>query len=437
MHILIIGAGIGGLCLGQALKKAGISFAIYERNVDSASWLEGYRIHVNPVGSQSLHGCLPETLWQAFLAGTADVKEGFGFLTEQLEELVHIDESLMVGAHPLAQHGQYAMSRILLRKILLVGLEDHLYFNKRFERYAFVEQTGVHAFFADGTQAWGDVLVGADGANSVVRKQLLPQAQRVETDAIALAGRTRLTASSRQWIPPVLQAHMNVVMAKRKFFFFSAPFDHQQKLRHANPQLRQAMDKAGLSWTDYIKANEDYVLWSFITHRNELATVSQTEDLRPIVVDKMAGWHPQLKQLVNQADESSLTRLAIKTMLPIQPWVTSRVTMLGDAVHNMPPLYGMGANMAMHDALILQQKLIESSKGSPLLGALSEYEQIMLTTGFKAVGLAVGYTHQAISNNSLMRSINRTWFRLCTKFSLLKQLTFGNTWKGKLGDRTT
>ncbi len=116
-HITIIGGGIGGLCLAQGLKKANLNFSIYERNDTAESWLEGYRIHVRPIGTRSLYSCLPGHVWMDFLASTAAPTDGFGFLTEDMKELVHIEEELMTGIgkdKPL-QEGQYNVSRKLLR----------------------------------------------------------------------------------------------------------------------------------------------------------------------------------------------------------------------------------------------------------------------------------------------------------------------------------
>ena len=67
----MIGGGIGGLCLAQGLRRSGVAVAVYERDRDPASRWEGYRIHVNPAGARSLHACLPEHLWRAFLATAA------------------------------------------------------------------------------------------------------------------------------------------------------------------------------------------------------------------------------------------------------------------------------------------------------------------------------------------------------------------------------
>lgn len=59
MHVLIVGAGIGGLTLAQSLRKQGISFDIFERDVDRNARFQGWAIALHtyesthPVGIKS------------------------------------------------------------------------------------------------------------------------------------------------------------------------------------------------------------------------------------------------------------------------------------------------------------------------------------------------------------------------------------------------
>jgi hypothetical protein len=74
----------------------------------------------------------------------------------------------------------HAVSRITLRRLLLTGLEDVVWFDKQFVRY---EQSGhdtVTAFFADGSSATGSVLVGADGARGLRFHKCICSALRPE-----------------------------------------------------------------------------------------------------------------------------------------------------------------------------------------------------------------------------------------------------------------
>lgn len=426
--VLIIGGGIGGLCLAHGLKKAGIPFEIFERNRDNDSWLEGYRINISPVGSQALHECLPPALWEAFLAGAGDPHEDLGFMTEQLEELVVADAGLRVGYTEDPTRLEYAAGRKTLRYILQAGLEDDIRYDKAFVRYEQMPDGQVRAFFEDGATATGDLLVGADGANSRVRQQLLPWAQRVDTDAVATAGKLRLTDQTRRWLPAVLAGRMNVIMPPDRYFFFNAVFDHRQKNTASAAGVRDAARNAGIDPTRFLDSSEDYVLWSFIAHKDEFPR--EVRNIQVTVQHKIAGWHPDLKRMVQESDPESLSIFPLKTMRPFKNWRPTNVTILGDAAHNMPPVYGMGANMALHDALILCRQLHRvTSRQTDLATALHDYQARMLKDGFTALRASVARTRQASGSNYLQRRFARAWFRLCGRFKTLKNMSFGPRWE--------
>src|SRR5271168_2552642 len=130
--VAIIGGGMGGLCLANGLKKAGISLAVYERDQSPDSRPQGYRIHIDPQGSTALHQCLPQHLWDLFRSTGGDFSQGFSIVTEQLQELLTLGRSGDT-QDTIARHR--AISRIALRRILLAGLEQDVQFNKRFLRY--------------------------------------------------------------------------------------------------------------------------------------------------------------------------------------------------------------------------------------------------------------------------------------------------------------
>src|SRR3712207_5653872 len=91
-HVIIIGAGTGGLCLAHGLKTTGISVAIYERDRTRADGLQGYRVGIDPDGSRALHECLPPDLYDTFVATCARTPRYSNILTEQLSEILSLEE---------------------------------------------------------------------------------------------------------------------------------------------------------------------------------------------------------------------------------------------------------------------------------------------------------------------------------------------------------
>src|SRR5258708_28898546 len=88
--VAIIGGGLGGLCLANGLKKAGISVTVYERDQSPESRPQGYRIHIDPQGSAALHQCLPAHLWDLFANTGGDFSQGFSIVTQELHELLNL-----------------------------------------------------------------------------------------------------------------------------------------------------------------------------------------------------------------------------------------------------------------------------------------------------------------------------------------------------------
>src|SRR6266487_1366697 len=86
-HVIIIGGGLGGLCLAQGLKKAGISVALYERDRTPNDRLQGYRIHIEPQGNLALHACLSPDLFEIYRATAGNPGNGLRIVTEQLSEI--------------------------------------------------------------------------------------------------------------------------------------------------------------------------------------------------------------------------------------------------------------------------------------------------------------------------------------------------------------
>jgi 2-polyprenyl-6-methoxyphenol hydroxylase-like FAD-dependent oxidoreductase len=185
LRVNIIGGGIGGLCLAQGLRKAGIAVTVYEQGPRRADphWLQGYQIHVNPSGSRALQHCLSSPHWETLIAASCVPNAGFQVLTEQMQEIAFVEPEMMDGM------SHVPIVRTTLRELLLEGLDDVVNFGKEFTHYEQSPNGKVTAFFRDGTSVAADVLVGADGTGSKVRKQYLPRAQIADTGIVGAACR--------------------------------------------------------------------------------------------------------------------------------------------------------------------------------------------------------------------------------------------------------
>ena len=414
-HVLIIGAGIGGLCLAQGLRRAGIPVTVFERNRTRVDWLQGYRIHINPHGSRALHRSLEPAAWQQFVDTVSREDGGFAFLTEQLDTLLSIDSELVNHGSTDPAERHHGVSRITLRHVLLTGLDDVIEFDRTFERYEITPDGRVVAYFTDGSSAVGDLLVGADGANSRVRRQLLPHAERIDTGVVAVAGKLRLTDPVRAELPAALTTRANSVLPRREGSLFTAVW-------HGD---RQPVSVGAPDGGFLFDNTTDYTFWAYADSASRFPNLDDHsgEDLQRLVLDKIRTWSPHLGTLVAKSDPDTVNAIAIRSATPVEPWPTGPVTLLGDAIHNMTPMAGIGANTALRDADLLSSQLAGSGA---LLPAVREYERQMLDYGFAAVKLSLRNARQAGSANPVARTAFRGVLRLAEAVPAIKRRMFAD-----------
>jgi 2-polyprenyl-6-methoxyphenol hydroxylase-like FAD-dependent oxidoreductase len=98
------------------------------------------------------------------------------------------------------------------------------------------------------------------------------------------------------------------------------------------------------------------------------------------------GWHPNLRALIRASDLTTTFAVDVRTSVPVDPWPSSNITVLGDAIHLMTPGKGVGANTALRDAQLLGSQLARVAHGElPLVEAVADYEAQMRLYGFHAV----------------------------------------------------
>lgn len=387
LHVLIIGAGTGGLCLAHGLKRAGISVAVYERDRTRTDGLHGYRVGIDPDGSRALHACLPPELYDTFVATCARAPRYFTMLTEHFGEVL----SLPVSAPNDPINSEKSVSRMTLRQMLLTGVEDIVHFDKAFARYEQNPDGTVTAFFEDGTSATGDVLVAADGTNSRVRRQYLPHATLEDSGILAIAAKLPLTAETKALLPPKVFNGISMVFAPKGYSCIL----HVMEFKWSESGTL----KTGIGgndadliarWPGLLYDNtRDYINWGFSAAASRMPSdlmQMKGDDLIRLTLEMTPNWHPNLRTLFTLADPSTCFPINIRTSVPILAWPTTNVTLIGDAIHTMTPGRGVGANTALRDAALLCRNLTAARDGDmTVIEAIHDYERQMIDYGFDAV----------------------------------------------------
>lgn len=386
LRVIIIGAGTGGLCMAHGLKQAGIAVEVYERDRSRTDGLQGYRVGIDADGSRALHACLPPKLFGVFLATCARPPRYFNIVTEDLDELLSLEFPQQVDPVP----SEHSVSRMTLRQVLLTGLDDVVHFDKTFTHFEQHSDGTVTAWFTDGSSATADLLVGADGTNSPVRKQYLPHATLRDSGIVGIAGKIPMTDTNRNLLPEKIFNGVTMVMAPRGFFsiihVMEFPWRDGEKVLKAGQSDQALLEHwPGLHFDN----TRDYLMWGMgaASQNLPLNTLQlRGESLLQIAQDATRSWSLTFRELQRQTDPTTCFPLNIRTSERLGPWPTSNVTLIGDAIHTMTPGRGVGVNTALRDAALLCQQLVAARDGRlTLLDGVATYETAMREYAFAAV----------------------------------------------------
>lgn len=327
MEIAIIGAGMGGLTTGIALKKFGHRVTIYEQAEQ-----------ILPVGAAI-------SLWSNgvkclnYLGLTEQVAK----LGGQMNDLAYIDGlngevMTQFSLAPLIEEvGQrpYPVSRAELQNMLMdaFGRQD-IQLGKRMVS---IEDKGQHVEigFQDGSTVSAALLIGADGTHSMTRQYVLgKQVERRYAGYVNWNGLVEISEDltpAQQWTTFVgegKRASLMPVAEHRFYFFFDVPLS------------------AGLE--------------------------NQRSEYKPLLKQYFSGWCPQVQRLIDSIDEQKTNRVEIHDIEPFTQFYKGRVVILGDAAHSTTPDIGQGGCQAMEDAVYLARALQINTLG--LEDALKRYQ---------------------------------------------------------------
>jgi 2-polyprenyl-6-methoxyphenol hydroxylase-like FAD-dependent oxidoreductase len=162
---MIIGAGIGGLCSAIALQKQGFQVKVFDKAKDFSTVGAGIVLAANALKVLEQLDLTGEVMSQGARVGKAEIRTWDGKL---IVNLPTNEQAKRYGTH------SYLIHRVYLQSILLnhIDLNTDIHLNKKLLTFK-QTKSKVTAYFADGTEEEGDILIGADGIHSNVRKQLV------------------------------------------------------------------------------------------------------------------------------------------------------------------------------------------------------------------------------------------------------------------------
>lgn len=385
LRVLVVGGGIGGLCLGQGLRANGVDVTVYERDAGPEARYQGYRLHISPEGEQAMRECLPAPVVR-LIAETANIRPTGGLLT--------YDEQLTPQWTPTFEDPRGndpnridAVDRVTLRHALLAGLDDVVRFGHRCIGYEVLPSGEVVAHFEDGRRAVGDVLVAADGANSRIRETIPGAARPRDLGIRTIFGRIPRTDAAQEALAEELRDRFSYVIGSDGYHVGLMPMVFRDRPDRIAARL---FPGAAMPFA------EDYYMCVFNLHEGSVGMPDADllrltgDDAWRLVLERTSGWHPGLREVLRYADTSASFVVPMRAIEPVQPWPAGPVVALGDAVHTMPPSGGVGANTALRDAAALTRVLTAVDAGKTTLAeAIAEYQAAMVKYATESVQMSL------------------------------------------------
>jgi len=380
--ILISGAGISSLLLGQAFLRASIPFLIFERDDSFSFRAQGYRLRLSSEGLDAIEAVLGPEGFQTFW-DTCGKTGGGGFATidgptgSVIPEPQKSEKEVAAAAEKaksepktesLTSRGGkiVGISRGDMRKLFASGCEPFIQWGHRVTSYESTS-SGVRAIFADGSKSVeGEMLVGGEGIYSKVARQLSQGKLKVyDTGARGIHGQAPTTAFKGLG-EGVWRIIDNSNPAGRVFVITNVRSGDMD-----DPDIQ-------FGWTMGAQPG-------VITAPGDDYSMIGAPAAK-IAKSLSANWHPRLQPLFDEMVESEAAfwKITCSTVTGVPEWPNDpRVTVIGDAVHSMTPAGGNGANTAVRDSALLGRLLAE--KGGYADGVTKAYEEGMRGYASEAV----------------------------------------------------
>ncbi|GAA3998647.1 NAD(P)/FAD-dependent oxidoreductase [Streptomyces plumbiresistens] len=333
-RILVIGGGVAGTTTALALHKAGFDVSVYEAHPDSAEDIGAFlTLASNGMRALAQIDASAAVTATGFPLTSMRVLDGTGTELAQrplgeADNPVLRYRCLRRGELNAALHTEAAHRGVTIRHgASLASVQDG--------------PDRVTAHFTDGSTATGDLLIGADGLNSTVRRTIAPATQPCYAGEYVFYGYTTNTSRIEE-----------------------ADAERITMVRGSAAAFGYAVSPGGQTYW-FARVAGERLAADEIAH----GTPGRWRDLlMPLLRDDATA----AAGIVAATPDDILVTNA--TEIPTgAPWRSGRMLLVGDAAHAASPATGQGASMAMEDAVILAKALRDAPDTDT---ALSVYETL-------------------------------------------------------------
>ncbi|KAF9189429.1 hypothetical protein BGZ51_009605 [Haplosporangium sp. Z 767] len=359
-HVMIVGAGLGGILLGILLERIGIPYQIFERSTSlkPLGSAMGFGANILPVFDQL--GILDDILKVSYPCHSVDMFDPDllplgGFEFDQYKKRTGYDTIMFPrpAVHSLLL-SQLPPEKVKLGKRVLSMQQD---------------DDGVKIRCSDGTMYEGDILVGADGAYSAVRQGLY---KLVSTNG-------NLPASDKEGLSA---GHICMVGTTH-----SLDPEKYPALKDEFSHCKRIIGRSGskYSWS-VVTVPENKICWALIAQLDTVeaksAALMNSEwgpESNAAMIKECRDFPSPLGgtmgELIDATPEDMISKVFLEDKL-FDTWHFGRTVLIGDACHKFLPSAGQGAVNAFQDAVILANCIYEMSSVTHenIVAALKDYK---------------------------------------------------------------
>ena len=368
-QVAIVGGGPGGLTLAKLLQQKGVSVKVYERDADRYFRQQGATLDLHyESGLKALKAAgLMDEFKKNYRPGAERVTITNNNAIAQYSEA---DDEPLLDLD--SKYARPEIDRGPLRDLLINSLdEDTIVWDARFLELK-VNGEGWDLTFENGTKAYADLVVAADGANTKIRKYLT-DIERIYSGSTIVEGNIYNAAINAPKLWNLTNGGKIFALWQGKNIVLSAKGEGSLSFYTITTETEQWADLPGINFN-----LKDEVLYWF----------------KERFSDWSADWHEIFK-----SDESYFVHRPQYYFPTDQSWQSlPNLTLLGDAAHQTPPS-GDGVNQAMLDALELSNALTGNFKN--LQSAIAHYENEMLKRTAVATEEALDMSTSMLADNNL------------------------------------